>query len=464
MKEGSGRGEVVRNPPSAPPCTTWLQRRATSAPPWRTQPRCPQLGMTGRDSSSAVTAAAEPSPHRRQTLLRNLRLAACAVHTSATTRRHPQHAKPHTSHTNARIRTQKRKTAFACHPSSPRPASRQITLKKVKRKRRRQRGRHAVHPLPSLPLPPPNIHRHRTHRTLHSVIQMLRNSLVRRGTRPALIFFLSLPPSPAPGDMGEPTSAGAPQPPPAWGGLSSTLASDSGGTETCLPRTPSSLAAVDGSTAASAGVAVRDDQPPRGEPPPPADAAAAAREWCSSGDSGAREDSDESAMRSRGEPGDAAIGGADDAEAMPGEPGMASEGVGGGGTRRAQRATWRRAPWAGGDTGRAVAAVGGDQGRRTKVRRRGKGAVECQNGATRQGAAARPAPSSSGEQAHTRARREQRARGSWEREDNNQHATGSTANENWRGGVRPKRRRAAHSLASVCRVAHTARRWRYLAR
>lgn len=331
MKEGSGRGEVVRNPPSAPPCTTWLQRRATSAPPWRTQPRCPQLGMTGRDSSSAVTAAAEPSPHRRQTLLRNLRLAACAVHTSATTRRHPQHAKPHTSHTNARIRTQKRKTAFACDPSSPRPASRQITLKKVKRKRRRQRGRHAVHPLPSLPLPPPNIHRHRTHRTLHSVIQMLRNSLVRRGTRPALIFFLSLPPSPAPGDMGEPTSAGAPQPPPAWGGLSSTLASDSGGTETCLPRTPSSLAAVDGSTAASAGVAVRDDQPPRGEPPPPADAAAAAREWCSSGDSGAREDSDESAMRSRGEPGDAAIGGADDAEAMPGEPGMASEGVGGGG-------------------------------------------------------------------------------------------------------------------------------------
>lgn len=46
----------------------------------------------------------------------------------------------------------------------------------------------------------------------------------------------------------------------------------------------------------------------------------------------------------------------------------------------------------------------------------------------------------------------------------NQDAAGSTADENWRGGVRPKRRRAAHSLACVCRVAHTARRWRYLAR
>lgn len=160
---------------------------------------------------------------------------------------------------------------------------------------------------------------------------MLRNSLVRRGTRPALIFFLSLPPSPEPGEMGEPTSAGASQPPPAWRGSSSTLASDSGGTDPCLPRTPPPLAAAVGPTPPSAGVAVRDDQSPRGEPPPPADAAAAAREWCSSGESGAREDRDDKAMRRRGEPGDAAIGGADVAVAMPGEPGMATEGVGGGG-------------------------------------------------------------------------------------------------------------------------------------
>jgi len=270
-------------------------------------------------------------------------------------------------------------------------------------------------------------------KTIHSVIQMLRYSLVRRGTRPALIFFLSLPPSPEPGEIGEPRSPAATLEPTLVGwGWSSTLASDSGGRS---PRSPSSPPVAAGrELARSVGVPARD-QPLGGEPPPPADAAAAAREWCSSGDSGAREESDDSAMRRRGEPGEAAIGGGDDeVPPPPGEPGIVRLGVGGGG--------WR--PASGG--AEATIAANASRGPREATReKRGTQVKHERRAAVNDACAKEPVDGECGARWHVQgtlageavcAKRTPRA-----------PAPTGTGGE----GSAPSVRRAAHTRACVCR-------------
>lgn len=64
-------------------------------------------------------------------------------------------------------------------------------------------------------------------------------------------------------------------------------------------------------------------------------------------------------MRRRGEPGDAAIGGADVAVAMPGEPGMATEGVGGGGEEPRPEGGVAASTMGGGRQGSRATAVEG---------------------------------------------------------------------------------------------------------